>query len=452
MKDLKYIIIAVACIFLASCMGEDYAGVEFPDGTAAPYGNNALKETNVLSIAQLKEKFASVISSSSYTEVAEDIQIKGIVTGNDVAGNIYNEIALQDSTGATLVCIAAGGLSGSLPVGQEVLISLKGLILGGYGQQLEIGGIYTNSKTGALGVGRLSRAIWEQHYKLIGTADPQKAEDLAEDFDLSKAGDADYLAKNAGKLMTIRKVSFKDADGKAVYAPSDGSVALTANCANRQLMDQSGSTPKAISTNTLVVRTSSYAKFANEPMRQDTIDITGIFTRYRNVWQVLLRSTNDMTRSQMALLDEPFAESQGAFTIQDISLGEGLNYVWKWTNANYGMKASAYVNGSNVPAQSRLISPALNLSAVKSATLSFDHAGKFFADVEKDCRIQISTDGQNWTDVKASAYPDGSSWNFVHATIDLTPYCGKNTVYIGFLYTSTETAAPTWEIKNVLVE
>lgn len=55
MKDLKYIIIAVACIFLASCMGEDYAGVEFPDGTAAPYGNNALKETNVLSIAQLKE-------------------------------------------------------------------------------------------------------------------------------------------------------------------------------------------------------------------------------------------------------------------------------------------------------------------------------------------------------------------------------------------------------------
>ena len=66
-------------------------------------------------------------------EVTEDVKIKGIVTGNDIGGNIYNEFSVQDATGALLVCVSQGGLFGYLPVGQEVLIDLKGLMLGGYG-------------------------------------------------------------------------------------------------------------------------------------------------------------------------------------------------------------------------------------------------------------------------------------------------------------------------------
>ena len=51
------------------------------------------------------------------------------------------------------------GLYGSLPVGQQVLVSLKGLIIGGYGMQPEIGGIYTNTKTGAQSIGSMTRYI-----------------------------------------------------------------------------------------------------------------------------------------------------------------------------------------------------------------------------------------------------------------------------------------------------
>jgi len=274
-------------------MGEDYAE---PSLAESPYGNNELTESGVITIAQLKEKYATVISQSSMTEVTEDIKIKGIVTGNDIGGNIYNEFAVQDATGALLVCVNQGGLFGYLPVGQEILIDLKGLMLGGYGQQLEIGGIYTNLNTGAKSIGRMSRYVWANHYKLIGQADPQKAIDLIEVFDVSKMRDSKYMEANAGKLMTMSGVTLQDANGTAVYAPDDGSVTLTANCANRAFTGYSSSY--------LVLRTSTYADFANAVMPTEQIDVTGIFTRYRNTWQVLLRSADDVQLTPQFSIDD----------------------------------------------------------------------------------------------------------------------------------------------------
>ena len=293
MKKYQYILLALVCSLFASCMGEDYAE---PNLAESPYGNNELTESGVITIAQLKEKYATVISSSSMTEVTEDIKIKGIVTGNDIGGNIYNEFAVQDATGALLVCVNQGGLFGYLPVGQEILIDLKGLMLGGYGQQLEIGGIYTNLNTGAKSIGRMSRYVWANHYKLIGQADPQKAIDLIEVFDVSKMRDSKYMEANAGKLMTMSGVTLQDANGTAVYAPDDGSVTLTANCANRAFTGYSSSY--------LVLRTSTYADFANAVMPTEQIDVTGIFTRYRNTWQVLLRSADDVQLTPQFSIDD----------------------------------------------------------------------------------------------------------------------------------------------------
>lgn len=298
MKDLKYMIIALACTLFASCMGDGFAD---PDLSNSPYGNNELTESNVLTIAQLKTKYASYINNSTMTEVTEDVKVKGVVTGNDVGGNIYNEISIQDETGALLVCINQGGLYGYLPVGQEVLISLNGLMIGGYGQQLEIGGVYTNTKTGAQSIGRMSRYLWETHYKLIGRPDPSKV--VPEVFDVTKISDANYLAANCGKLMTIKNVVLKDANGKRVYAPDDGSVTLTANCANRAF--------KGISSSNLVLRTSTYADFANQVMPQEAIDVTGIFTRYRNTWQILLRTLDDVQPAQTFSVNDLPGTGQG---------------------------------------------------------------------------------------------------------------------------------------------
>ena len=147
------------------------------------------------------------------------MMIKGYITGNDISGNLYQQVALQDETGAILVDINAGGLHGYLPVGQEILIDLNGLYIGGYGKQAQIGGIYTNLKTGATSVGKMDRPTWQKHFKLLDEADASNVK--AEIFDLTKATDATYLEENAGKLMTIKGVKFSSANGKTVWAAND---------------------------------------------------------------------------------------------------------------------------------------------------------------------------------------------------------------------------------------
>ena len=426
---------------MASCMGSDYAAPGL-DPDNAPWGNNEITETNVVSIADLKARYASTIASNGYVKIEEDMQIKGVVTGNDYAGNIYQQIPVQDETGALVVGVSASALHGFLPEGQEILIDLKDLYIGGYGEQCQIGSVYTSPNTGKTGIGRMDRYTWQKHFRLIGEADAAKADALAEDFDPSKMTDASYMEANAGKLMTIRRVSFLNADGKSVFAPDDGSVALTSNCANRALREYS--------SKNIVVRTSTYADFAQEIIPEGTKDIKGIFTRYYDTWQILLRSTDDITDSQTAALEGLF-DSQGDFVVEDKMLSEGLSYVWTWSGS-YGMKASAFVNDTNLPSESWLISPVIDLSQLTSATLTFQQAGNFFSDMQADCSVLVSTDRQDWTPLTVEGWPEGNSWTFYDSTADLSAYAGQSQVYIAFRYTSSDMKAGTWEVRNVVVE
>ena len=441
MKRLRYIIMVMVATLMASCMGSDYAAPGL-DPDNAPWGNNEITETNVVSIADLKARYASTIASNGYVKIEEDMQIKGVVTGNDYAGNIYQQIPVQDETGALVVGVSASALHGFLPEGQEILIDLKDLYIGGYGEQCQIGSVYTSPNTGKTGIGRMDRYTWQKHFRLIGEADVAKADALAEDFDPSKLTDASYMEANAGKLMTIRRVSFLNADGKSVFAPDDGSVALTSNCANRALREYS--------SKNIVVRTSTYADFAQEIIPEGTKDIKGIFTRYYDTWQILLRSTDDITDSQTAALEGLF-DSQGDFVIEDKQLPEELTYIWTWSGS-YGMKASAYLNNTNYASESWLISPVIDLSQLTSATLTFQQAGNFFSDMQADCSVLVSTDRQDWTPLTVEGWPEGNSWTFYDSTADLSAYAGQSQVYIAFRYTSSDMKAGTWEVRNVVVE
>ena len=441
MKRLRYIIMVMVATLMASCMGSDYAAPGL-DPDNAPWGNNEITETNVVSIADLKARYASTIASNGYVKIEEDMQIKGVVTGNDYAGNIYQQIPVQDETGALVVGVSASALHGFLPEGQEILIDLKDLYIGGYGEQCQIGSVYTSPNTGKTGIGRMDRYTWQKHFRLIGEADVAKADALAEDFDPSKMTDASYMEANAGKLMTIRRVSFLNADGKSVFAPDDGSVALTSNCANRALREYS--------SKNIVVRTSTYADFAQEIIPEGTKDIKGIFTRYYDTWQILLRSTDDITDSQTAALEGLF-DSQGDFVVEDKQLPEELNYIWTWSGS-YGMKASAFLNNTNYASESWLISPVIDLSQLTSATLTFQQAGNFFSDMQADCSVLASTDRQDWTPLTVEGWPEGNSWTFYDSTADLSAYAGQSQVYIAFRYTSSDMKAGTWEVRNVVVE
>lgn len=153
--------------------------------------------------------------------------------------------------------------------------------------------------------------------------------------------------------------------------------------------------------------------------------------------------------------DQPFTaltDGQGDFTIEDKNLPSVADYIWTWGGANYGMKASAYISNTDYASESWLISPALDLTELTAASLTFEHAANFFdGNVSDAVSVQIAeATTEAWQTATISAYPTGNSWNFVSATVDLSAYVGK-TIKIAFKYTSTEGDSGTWEVKNLKV-
>ena len=282
---------------LTSCMDDDWKA---PSGDTPAYGNNTLQEKTVVSIADLKTRYGITKDMINDTVRIDDgIQIKGIVTGNDAEGNIYNEIALQDETGGILVCIAQGGLCGQMQVGQEVLIDLGGLYIGAYRSQPQIGVPYTStSASGAKSTypSRIARAEWQTRFKLIGKPDATKL--VAKEFDYeSLKGNETELYKYAGCLVKATGVGFAKADGKTTYAPkSEG--ASTGYGVMRAFKNMS--TGKDYTTNEFGVRTSCYSDFAAEKLPEGKLTVTGILTCYKSqkkynaTAQILMRQQSDV--------------------------------------------------------------------------------------------------------------------------------------------------------------
>ena len=280
MKTKKYILFALAALLTVSCHDNGKWDAPDPDTGMASVGNQNLIASNPKTIAEIKAMFSTEIKEGGLKQVTEPMQIQAIVVGNDEGGNIYQSLYIQDATGAISLSIGQAGLYATFPVGQAVLIELRGLYVGGYGEQPQIGTIYENSKNGNIQTGRMSRYMWMQHYKLIESIpglDPTP-------IPVVSMGELN-LDKDCCKLITLKNVEIAAADGKAVFAPDDGSVTLTSNCANRDIKG----------LNKVVVRTSTYAKFANTVMPTGKVNITGIASRFGETWQILMRTGDDIT-------------------------------------------------------------------------------------------------------------------------------------------------------------
>lgn len=284
-KTTYLLIFALACTLFSSCMNGDWDEPDF--NGAAPYGNNSLTEQNVISIAELIKKYKKekvlFESTDKNKQIDEDIMIKGRITGNDVGGNIYKQVTLQDNTAAIIIAINEGGLNGYLAEGSEILVDLKGLYIGGYRKQPEIGAPYNGTS-----IGRMQKDIWAKHFKIVGSPDAS----VIQPIDFNTIKDTKLMDANCGKLVTLKDVTFKEADGKATFTTGTAQ----GNAVNQEL-DGYGSK--------VVVRTSTYADFAamtlpydSEAKKKLKCDITGIATRYNSTWQILIRKTSDIVVKQ----------------------------------------------------------------------------------------------------------------------------------------------------------
>ena len=139
----------------------------------------------------------------------------------------------------------------------------------------------------------MNKELFQQHFKLVGTPDASALKPVEMTADELIAWNKD---DNCAKLVKLKNVAFAHVGGLGTFAPDttqDKTVTMVGGCVNRALQGYSESQ--------VVVRTSTYAKFAAMKLPYDEVNkkpkmcnLTGIATRFNNVWQILIRKESDI--------------------------------------------------------------------------------------------------------------------------------------------------------------
>lgn len=279
--------LVMGAVSFTSCMDEDWRTPEnILDNP--PYGNNDIAvysdETaqqynqKVITIAQLKAQYASVILGNKCEEIKDDVQLQVVINGNDQGGNIYKQLSVQDATGGIIVGINQTDQFAFMPTNQKILINLKGAYIGGYGNMAQIGTLYNG------GIGRMESNDWESRMRLLTQAESaDSVSAVADTIDFDGSIPKEQLC---GRIVRLKDVTISG-DGTQTLAPDDGSVPLTSNCANRKITGAKGSTD-------IVLRTSTFSDFASRAIPSGEVTIYGVCTSYRNTFQILMRTNSDM--------------------------------------------------------------------------------------------------------------------------------------------------------------
>lgn len=289
MKAIKYLFILGISLFATTACMNDF---DDPTFSVPPIGNNNIGEATI-TIKELKENYASTIKSNGYKQFTEETIIEGVVVANDLTGNVYKQLVINDATGAIIIGVDDVGLYATLPVGQHIRINCKDLYIGGYGSLAQIGTKYYNSKYSEYQIGRMSKKEFREHMRIMG--EPNLSHEWLVPFEVTE----EFLANKANKELTpiyvvLRNVSFNEADGERLFAPEEEQISETNTAVERTIN---------IGKQKIIFRMSTYADFANTAIPTGNHDIYGVLTRYRNpgsnsdskdYWQFMLTSTDDI--------------------------------------------------------------------------------------------------------------------------------------------------------------
>lgn len=226
-------------------------------------------------IAEAKAAFwkqdRNYVSTVGNNENGEHIIIKGRVCSSDETGNIYKSFIIDDGTAALAVSVDTTKLYTVYHYGQEVVIDMTGLQIGGYNGLMQLGaeGEYQGNPSMTF----MKASTMRGHCFVNGLAYPGKVDTTVVTLPeiASAKGSQQGLIEWQSRLVRIDGVKFEDA-GK-VFAESGTNV-------NRYISDASG--------NKLIVRNSGYSTFASEKLPAGTGSVVGILSYFGTDWQLLL--------------------------------------------------------------------------------------------------------------------------------------------------------------------
>ena len=253
MKTYKFLFLSVLMLgVLFSCTKE----YDRPPLTEPVYEGTAN-----ITIKKLKELYKDIANP---TLIDVDYTVKALVIGNDISGNIFKQLYVQDETGGINLGVDQNSVYTEFRVGQEVYINLKGLYAVKYGGQLQIGYDLTQANRIPWEVFQfyVHKSGWPLSDKVTPTT--VKLSALSDDM--------------VNTLVKLEKVYFPDG-GKLPFAEPEKTV-------NRTLKDGDGKN--------IIVRNSGYANFAADMLPEGGGTVIGVLSKFNNDWQLYLRSADDL--------------------------------------------------------------------------------------------------------------------------------------------------------------
>ncbi|MDO5036167.1 MAG: DUF5689 domain-containing protein [Porphyromonas sp.] len=218
-----------------------------------------------ITIAELKQRYADVPDRGSQL-IDVDYVLKGVVVGNDISGNIYKQIYIEDGTSGISIGCDQNNISADYAVGQEVYVKAHGLYTVRYGGHLQLGMADTQAN-------RIPYEIFKEKVLRSGWAKAENA--MPEVVTIGQLNES-YV----GRLIQLNNVYF-EGEGKLTYSDPINKETL-----NRNLYDAKG--------RSIILRNSGYSSFAADLMPAGHGSVVGVFSLYGTTPQLFLRSADDV--------------------------------------------------------------------------------------------------------------------------------------------------------------
>lgn len=215
------------------------------------------------SIAYLK----TLCSGEESVRVTQDVVIRGFIVANDLYGEFYKTIVVEDATGGISIAAEHPSLADEYPWGAVLTVRCNGLVLYDYGGKIMLG-----TEPGEYGVGRIPREELPRYLtcSMPGEGEEPPTTPLA--FGQVDDRHVDTRVRFDGVRFEEPGIAWCDVD------PQTGRSIAT----ERTIVDAAG--------NRFTVRTAGTCAYAREPVPSGTGSLYGVIDYFAGEYS--LRVTN----------------------------------------------------------------------------------------------------------------------------------------------------------------
>lgn len=264
-KNMRPSIIAflsLTLLGLFSCVQEDFDVPQIPDEEEPDIETNA----TLADIVALWEE-------GTFVTIEEDWTVSAIVTADDLSGNYFRTIVIQDDEGTGLTLLLnARDLHNDYPIGRRIYFEAKDLVVGDFNGLIQLGGSVFINDSGFEQMGGIEESLLDKY--IIKGLRNQELEPTAKS--ITELGFDDLST-----LVELNNVQVVESELGLTYADAEN-----LQSENRTLEDCEG--------NTIILRSSGFADFADANLPAGRGSIVGIYSVFGTDKQLFIRNLEDV--------------------------------------------------------------------------------------------------------------------------------------------------------------